>query len=148
MPWLLYCERLDCLPWPLYCARFRLSTLATLLWAVRLSALVTLLWAVRLWPGQFTVRGKALVFIYMGTDWVLELIWMFWRRDGSVAGYVQWTLGTVQFRMLHELFCRSDIVTVILCGVKFGVLQQERGIDWRFLGRGWWGECLCERGLE
>jgi hypothetical protein len=45
------------------------------------------------------------------------------------AGYVQLTVGTVQFRMLHVLICRTDIVTVNLCGVKFGVLQQERDRD-------------------
>jgi hypothetical protein len=32
--------------------------------------------------------------------------------------------------MLHVLICRTDIVTVILCVVKFGVLQQERDSDW------------------
>jgi hypothetical protein len=28
---------------------------------------------------------KALVFIQLESGWVLELVWMFWRRDNSVA---------------------------------------------------------------
>ena len=36
-------------------------------------------------PGQFTAREKALVFIEVEDGWVLELVWMFWRRDSSPA---------------------------------------------------------------
>jgi hypothetical protein len=36
---------------------------------------------------------------------------------GGRAGYVEWTVGTVQCSMLHVLICRTDSVTVILCGV-------------------------------
>jgi hypothetical protein len=36
---------------------------------------------------------------------------------------VQVIFGNIQFSMLHILIFRTDIVTVILCGVKFGVLQ-------------------------
>jgi hypothetical protein len=35
--------------------------------------------------GQFTARGKALVFIELEAGWALELVWMFWRRDGSLV---------------------------------------------------------------
>jgi hypothetical protein len=32
-------------------------------------------------PGHFTARGKALVYI----EWVLELVWIFWRRYRGIA---------------------------------------------------------------
>ena len=35
--------------------------------------------------GHFTARDKALVFIKLEAGWALELVWMFWRRDSSVA---------------------------------------------------------------
>jgi hypothetical protein len=37
--------------------------------------------------------------------------------------------GTIQFGMLHILIYKTDIVPVILCGVKFGVLHQEKNRD-------------------
>jgi hypothetical protein len=36
-------------------------------------------------PGHFTAKEKALVFIDLEAAWVLELVWMFWRRDISLA---------------------------------------------------------------
>jgi hypothetical protein len=45
---------------------------------------------------------------------------------GKRTEYFQRTVGTVQCRMLHVLIYRTVILTVILCGVKFDVLQQER----------------------
>jgi hypothetical protein len=36
-------------------------------------------------PGQFTAGEKAVVFIKLEAGWVLEQVWMFWRRDSSVA---------------------------------------------------------------
>ncbi len=36
-------------------------------------------------PGHFTAREKGLVFIELEAGWVLEQVWMFWRRDSSVA---------------------------------------------------------------
>jgi hypothetical protein len=35
--------------------------------------------------GHFTARKKALVFIELEAGWMLELVWMFWRRESSVA---------------------------------------------------------------
>jgi hypothetical protein len=35
---------------------------------------------------------------------------------GKRAGYDQAILGTIQFRMLHVLIYKTDIVPVILCG--------------------------------
>jgi hypothetical protein len=37
------------------------------------------------WPGHFTAREKALVFIELGAGWVLELVWMFWRSSSFVS---------------------------------------------------------------
>jgi hypothetical protein len=31
--------------------------------------------------GHFTATEKAVVFIELETGWVLELVWMFWRRE-------------------------------------------------------------------
>jgi len=36
-------------------------------------------------PGHFTARDKTLVFIQLEAGWVLELVWMFWRRDSCLA---------------------------------------------------------------
>jgi hypothetical protein len=36
-------------------------------------------------PGHFTAREEALVFIGLEAGWVLELVWMFHRRDSSLA---------------------------------------------------------------
>jgi hypothetical protein len=36
-------------------------------------------------PGHFTARDKTLVFFELEAGWVLELVWMFWRRDVSLA---------------------------------------------------------------
>jgi hypothetical protein len=36
-------------------------------------------------PGHFTARQKAVIFIEVEAGWVLELDWIFWRRDTSVA---------------------------------------------------------------
>ena len=35
--------------------------------------------------GHFAARDMALVFIELDAGWVLELVWMFWRRDSSVV---------------------------------------------------------------
>jgi len=39
--------------------------------------------------------------------------------------------------MLHVLSYRTDIVTLILCGVKFGVLHQDKNTDLGFVGAEW-----------
>jgi len=36
-------------------------------------------------PGHFTARDKALVVIELEAGWVLELVWMFWKKDRSFA---------------------------------------------------------------
>ncbi len=36
-------------------------------------------------PGHFTVVEKCVVFIELEAGWVLELVWIFSRRDTSVA---------------------------------------------------------------
>jgi len=36
-------------------------------------------------PGHFTAREKALVFTKLEAVWALELVWIFWRRDSSLA---------------------------------------------------------------
>jgi len=36
-------------------------------------------------PGHFTTRENALVIIEVEAGWALELVWMFWRRDSSLA---------------------------------------------------------------
>jgi len=36
-------------------------------------------------PGHFTAGEKVLVFIELDVRWVLDLVWMFWRRDISLA---------------------------------------------------------------
>jgi len=36
-------------------------------------------------PCHFTAREKAVVSIELEAGWVLELVWMFWRRDSSLA---------------------------------------------------------------
>jgi len=36
------------------------------------------------WP-HFITRDKALVLIELEAEWVLELVWMFWRRDSSLV---------------------------------------------------------------
>ena len=41
--------------------------------------------------GHFIAREKALVFTELGVGWVLDLVWMFWRRDSSVAPAKIWT---------------------------------------------------------
>ena len=41
------------------------------------------------------------------------------------AGYVQATLATIQFRMLHVLSYRTDIVTLILCGCEIWCLTSR-----------------------
>jgi hypothetical protein len=33
------------------------------------------------WPGHFTAREKALFLINLESGWVLELVWMFWRKE-------------------------------------------------------------------
>jgi len=35
--------------------------------------------------GHFTAKEKAQVFIELEAGWVLELVWMFWRRDSSLV---------------------------------------------------------------
>jgi hypothetical protein len=35
--------------------------------------------------GHFTAREKALVFFELEAGWALELAWMFWRKDSSLA---------------------------------------------------------------
>jgi len=35
--------------------------------------------------GHLSAREKVLVFIDLETGWALELVWMFWRRDSSLA---------------------------------------------------------------
>jgi hypothetical protein len=47
--------------------------------------------------------------------------------------------------MLHIQICRTDIVTVILCGVKFGELQQVRDRYWGFVAVGGGGN-VCVSG--
>jgi hypothetical protein len=34
---------------------------------------------------HFIASEKALVFIELEAGWVLELVWIFWRRDSSLA---------------------------------------------------------------
>jgi hypothetical protein len=36
-------------------------------------------------PVHFTARENAVVFIELDAGWVLELLWMFWRRDSSLT---------------------------------------------------------------
>jgi len=36
-------------------------------------------------PGHFTATEIAVVFIEFEAGWALELAWMFWRRDSSLA---------------------------------------------------------------
>jgi len=45
------------------------------------------------------------------------------------AVYVQAILAAIQFRMLHVLICKTDIVPVILCGCEILCLvsQEEYG---------------------
>ena len=40
---------------------------------------------------HFTVREKARVFIKLEVGWALELVWMFWRKDSSLASAKIWT---------------------------------------------------------
>jgi len=35
--------------------------------------------------GHFKATEKALVFIELDVRWLLELAWMFWRKDSSLA---------------------------------------------------------------
>ena len=35
--------------------------------------------------GHFTATEKVLVFIELEAGWVLQLVWMIWRRDNSLA---------------------------------------------------------------
>jgi hypothetical protein len=45
---------------------------------------------------------------------------------GGVAEYVQAILATIQFRMLHVLIVKPDIVPVILCGCEiWSVMSRE-----------------------
>ena len=37
------------------------------------------------YTGHFTAREKAVVLIELEAGWVLQLVWMFWRRDSSLA---------------------------------------------------------------
>jgi hypothetical protein len=36
-------------------------------------------------PAHFTAREKALDFMELEGGWALEAVWMFWRRDSSIA---------------------------------------------------------------
>jgi len=36
-------------------------------------------------PGHFTAKENAVVFIELDAGWALELAWIFWRRDSSLA---------------------------------------------------------------
>jgi hypothetical protein len=36
-------------------------------------------------PGHFTPREKALVFIELEAGCALEMVWIFWRKDSSLA---------------------------------------------------------------
>jgi hypothetical protein len=36
-------------------------------------------------PGHFTAREKVVVFVEFGAGWVLELVWVFWRKNNTVA---------------------------------------------------------------
>jgi len=52
----------------------------------------TQIWVFRLvCTGHFTVREKALDFIELEAGWVLELVWMFWTIDSSIAPAKIWT---------------------------------------------------------
>jgi hypothetical protein len=35
--------------------------------------------------GHITAQEKSLIFIELETGWVLKQVWMFWRKDSSVA---------------------------------------------------------------
>jgi hypothetical protein len=35
--------------------------------------------------GYFTAREKAVIFLKLEAGWVLELVWMFCRRDSSIV---------------------------------------------------------------
>jgi hypothetical protein len=37
------------------------------------------------YPGHFTAREKALVFIELEAGWALEMARMFWRKDSSLS---------------------------------------------------------------
>jgi hypothetical protein len=36
-------------------------------------------------PGDFSAREKALVYIELEAGWVLELVWVYWRRHGFLG---------------------------------------------------------------
>jgi hypothetical protein len=64
---------------------------------------------------------------------------------GKRAGYDQAILGTIQFIMLHVLFYKTDIVSVILCGYEIWcVTSREEHIEglWEHGGEG----SICVRG--
>ena len=52
-------------------------------------------------PGHFTARDKALVVIELEAGWVLELVWMFWKKDRSFAAAKIWNHRSSVVHLIH-----------------------------------------------
>ena len=82
-------------------------------------------WAVC--PDHFMATGKALVFIELEAEWALELAWIFWRKDSSLAASKIWTPNLLAYILV--------IVLTMLPLTDLKVIQKSILINWdRMLG--------------
>jgi len=77
--------------------------------------------------GHFTAREKSLDLIELEAGCVLELIWMFWRTDSSIAPAKIWTPYLLAYVLVI-------LLTVLLLDTDLKIIQKSVLMKWNCCG--------------